>query len=176
MNISFELIIPPIILGILITMITGANVVMMDSTVENQSTYHLQTNANNTVLLISEEVRYLHRVETANGSSFEFVEKVTEASDSVDVKIFKDNEYLKVIRTPRGGSADTTAYFLRLDSLTFQETTHGTTSAPFLKVSVLTTSSNDEQINKNRSYKASAERSIYLKNLHASDIFYSTGS
>ncbi len=163
-------------MGILITMITGANVVMMDSTVENQSAYHLQTNANNTVLLVSEQIRYLQRVESANGSTLEFVEKVSEASDSVDVIIYKDNEYLKVARTPRGGSTDTTEYFLRLDSITFQETVHGTTSAPFLKVSVVTTSSSHEQLNENRNYKASAERSIYLKNLHASDIFYSSGS
>ncbi|GAB5409990.1 MAG: hypothetical protein BalsKO_23550 [Balneolaceae bacterium] len=176
MNINFEFIIPPVILGILITMITATNVVIMDSTVENQSTYYLQTNANNTVLLISEQIKHLQRIKSVNGSTLDFVEKISDTSDSTDVSIFKDGEYIKVAKTPRSGSTITTEYFLRNYTLNFEETVHGTSSAPFLKIKVITISSIAEQLDQERRYKASAERSIYLKNLHTSSIFNNTGS
>ena len=176
MNISLDLILPPVILGILITMIVSANILMMESSIENQSTHHLQATANNAVLIIQEEIKYLKRIESANGSLLEFVEKISDASDSVDVQIFKEDEYLKVIRTPQGGASNTQNYFLRLDDLIFEETVHGTTSAPFLRVTVISISSTSQQVNAETRYRASAERSIYLKNLHASGIFNEIGS
>ncbi len=176
MNVTYELIIPPVILGILITMVVSANVLLVNSTVENQSTYHVQTNANNAVMLVQEEVKYLQRIKTANGSVLEFVEKTSSTSDSTDVRIYKQNEYLIVERTPSGGSKTTEDYFLRLDSITFEETVHGTTSAPFLKVVVETVTTTSEQVDPDKQFKASAELSIYLKNLHVSGIFYTEGS
>ncbi|RNC84527.1 MAG: hypothetical protein ED557_05990 [Balneola sp.] len=176
MNVSYELIIPPVILGILIMMVVSSNVLLVNSSVENQSTYHIQSNANNAVMLIQEEIKYLQRIKTANGSVLEFVEKTSDTSDSTDVRIYKQNEYLIIERTPDGGSITTQDYFLRLNSITFEETVHGTTSAPFLKVVVETITSSSEQVDPDRQFKASAELSIYLKNLHVSGIFYTDGS
>lgn len=177
MNATLDLLIPPVILGILITMIASANMLMMESNVENRSTHHLQTTANNAVSIVQEEVKYLKRLDSANGSFLQFVEKVSSASDSVDVQIFKQGDYLQVVRTPQsGGSSSTQSYYLKLDSIDFQETVHGTASAPFLKVTAVTISSLAEQTDANKRYRATAERNIYLKNLHASEIFNSIGS
>ena len=177
MNATLDLLIPPVILGILITMIASANLLMMESNIENRATHHLQTTANNAVSIVQEEVKYLKRLESANGSFLEFVEKVSSTSDSVDVQIYKQDDYLKVVRTPQSGGASTTqSYYLKLESIDFEETVHGTASAPFLKVTAITISSLAEQTDDDKRYRATAQRNIYLKNLHATEIFNSIGS
>lgn len=177
MNATLDLLIPPVILGILITMIMSANILMMESNVENSSTHHLQSTANNAVSIVQEEVKYLKRLESANGSFLEFVEKISSTSDSVTVQIYRQDDYLKVTRTPQGGGSSTTqSYYLKLDSIDFEETVHGTASAPFLKVTAITVSSLGEQTRADKRFRATAQRNIYLKNLHASEIFNSIGS
>ncbi len=168
MNVSIDLIIPPVIFGILITMIVSVNVMMMESSIENGAIHRLQTSANNAVLVVQEETKYLKGVTSVGNGRLEFVEQLTEVSDTIYVQIYRDGEYLSVSRTATGRPIATEQYYLKLDSLGFQYAVHAATSTPFLEVTVVTASSASEQTNSDRQFKASAERSIYLKNLHIS--------
>tara|TARA_R110000868_G_scaffold259361_3_gene517211 strand:- start:41021 stop:41518 length:498 start_codon:yes stop_codon:yes gene_type:complete len=165
MNIISDLIIPPIIVGVLITMIIGTNMLLTNSTSEVLVTHQLQSTANNTIVIVKEEVRSLKRILTISNSTMSFVE-----SDLDTVYLSKNGEYLNTIRVPFGGGAPTNnSYFLRLDSLSFQTVGGGGLSPTFLRVTSLVKSSSNQQTFDKLQYKAVAQQDIYLTNLHLSN-------
>lgn len=159
MNISFDLIIPPIIMGILMTMIISSNRMMMESSVENQVTYQLQSTANNGILVVQEEVRSLNEILVVSDSTLNFVE-----TDFDTVMIVKQGEYLEVSRTPVGGVPTTQSYYLKLDSIDFQVSSAGAMAPTFLSVTAITKSS-PQQVGSGTPHKAVASRDLYLRNL-----------
>lgn len=172
MNVSVDLIVAPVIVGILLSMIVSLNRSMLTSRTEETVTQQLQIRANNAILVIEDEVKHLREIKSVSDSTLSFVEQTSSSAVPTDVVITKEGDNLKVTRTPSsGGSPTEQTYYLKLDSILFEETVHGTSSAPFLRVSVITKSDADERLVKTKGQKASAERQIYLKNLHIAEIF-----
>lgn len=172
MNASIDLIGSTLILGIIFTMVVGTNALLMDASVDSRTTQQLQVVANNAVKVVEQEVRYLSTITLAEDSTLIYEEKTSPTADIVDVTMAKNGNQLTVTRIPRNGSSSTSQdYYLKLRSITFEETVHGTSSAPFLGVSVITESGTDEQIKADEKYYGTASRNIYLKNLHVSELF-----
>ena len=138
MNVHFDLIASPIILGILFVMMVSTNIFMMKSGAESTVTQQLQGVANNALTVVENEIKYLSEVDVALDSTLLFVERTAPDADPYDVLITKNGDYLNVTRTPQSGGASTTqSYYLKLEDIRFEETQHGTSSAPFLTVTVM---------------------------------------
>lgn len=172
MNVSLDLVTSVLILGILVTIVFSTNMILMDGSVENRVTQQQQILANNGIQIIEEEVKYLIAIEFAEDSTLRFIEQASPISDSVLVEITKNGTDLNVTRSPFYSSSQTTQnYRLKLERIAFDEIVHGTGSAPFLRVEMLTVSSTDEQIDEDARFYGAASRDIYLKNLHINELF-----
>ena len=172
MNVSLDLVTSTIVMGILIVMVFSSNVLVMEASAESRVSQQLQTVANTAVSVLEEEVKYLVDVEIALDSTLVFIEKTSSTADSVRVMFTKNGDKLNVSRAPKaGGASTTTTYNMKLNEITFDETFHGTSSAPFLSVTVITVSRDEEEFGNNGTLYATASRDIYLKNLHVAELF-----
>lgn len=159
MNITLDIVLPPIIMAMLTGMILATNSLMIDSTVENRLTYELQNFANNSLEVVEYEVRGLQEVLQANGPDLHFVRYNQDS-----VHIYRAGRNLVVATDYNDGSVpDTTSYPAKLGDLDFTLSPSGI----MLNVSVTTESRPEQEVGDNAErYKGFAEKDVYLRNLH----------
>lgn len=157
-----DLLIPPVILAMLIGMIFSTNVLVMESSVENRVTFDLQSRANNTLLIVQEEVRGLRELLTVTDDTLQYI-----SFERDTVTITKQNRNMVLTRRSTDGTSPAEElYPISLGQLTFSLPGLSTGSSRILKVKVVTESlPEQEAVRRNFRYKAVAEREIYLRNL-----------
>jgi len=162
MNVHLDLILPPIIVGILIVIIITINTRMMESQVESRVTHEMQQFANASLLVLQEEIRDLESVIAITDSTLRYL-----SSTKDTVSIFRLNRDLLIRRRVfGGGSADTSLYPARLSSLRFTMLSLGTNGAGMLRVRVESRSTDAEQLaDSPTNFIAFAERDFFLRNL-----------
>ncbi len=171
MNVQMDIIIPPIILGVLILMIFAINAFILESSVDNRLQNEMQIHANMAVDVIQEEIRGLEVLLEEPDNSVVFR---TFRGDSVAIERMDSD--LRVIRR-YGHMAttviDTTVHALYLKDLQFSPQPAGVnwSLAHFITVSVRTESRSDDHVSFNEDQKvvgALSEKQIFFRNKVAS--------
>jgi hypothetical protein len=160
MNVQLEIILPPVILGILTLLIFSVNAFIMESSVENRLNNDVQTFAVSTIDVLHEEFRTLRDVHLpgVSDSTFSFIN-----ADSDTVFVRRDGNRM-VIRYGRvNGNPEEVHFPGRITELRFNAQ-----PGNFLRISV--SSESDIRQHARRSDRTEpvrgfAERSIYLRNL-----------
>jgi hypothetical protein len=162
MNVQLDLILPPIVLGILLMLIVSLNRMMMESQTGNRLYHEMQLFANTALLVLQEELRDVNEVVTINDSSLVYL---TPNLDTVSIR--RDHrDLLLIYNDAAGGLADTSRISARLANLTFNQFLLNGTGPMMLRVRVETESSVDQEIGGTLvRYRAFAERDFYLRNL-----------
>ena len=168
MGIQADIMIPPIIIGILIIMIFTVKSFILDTSIDNRLNNEVQSQATVSLDVIQEEVRGLKEFQSAPGASLRFVR-----ADSDTVMIDQVNRDLRIITAPGPisleTSADTTYHALNIANLqfsTYEDTDH-------LRVHVETESRPEQHArfreDKN-TVRAISEKKIFLRHIAAKRI------
>lgn len=164
MNVSFELIIPPVILGILTIMILNTNRVIITSSAENRITYELQNRVNLTLDILEAELRPANSDEMTISADSTNLTFVTINDDTVSIN--RDGRRMIISKTSLAGITDQQEYPVKLSDLTF----YRELSTPFLlNVRVISQSAVEEEAGTNENqarYTAVAEKEFYIRNPH----------
>lgn len=162
MSTYLDLLIPPVIVGILILTILALNTRMMESQIDTRLTNELQQYANAALSAVQEEVRELEDVVAITDTTFSYI---TAARDTV--RIFRQGRDMMIrTRSSAGGAADTTVYPARLTDLRFNTVLLGPGGPTLLRVRVESESIGAEQITASPSrQRAFAQRDFFLRNI-----------
>lgn len=162
MSAYLDLLIPPIIVGILILTILSLNTRMMESQIDARLTNEMQQYANAALSAIQEELREVDTIVSVTDTTFSYL---TAARDTV--RIFRLNRNLMLrARNAAGGAADTTVYPARLTDLRFNTVLLGPGGPTLLRVRVESESIGAEQLSNSPSrQRAFAQRDFYLRNI-----------
>lgn len=165
MGVQLDILIPPIILGLLITMILSINFFILETSVDNRLTNEVQMQSVVTLEVIEEEMRGLSSFAAEPNEALLFF---TFTGDSVSID--RDNRRLRIIRKNMATQqTDTTIYGLNLSDLQFsaQPDTIAFTFATFLRVNVETHSRPDQHArfrDNETPVRAFAEKEFFLRN------------
>ncbi len=162
MSAYLDLLIPPIIVGILILTILTLNNRMMESQIDSRLTNEMQQYANAALSAIQEELREVETVVSITDTTFSFLN-----ANRDTLRFFRqDRDMLLRFRSSAGGSADTTVYPARLTDLRFNTISLGPSGPTLLRVRVESESIAAEQVSVNPSrQRAFAQRDFYLRNI-----------
>lgn len=159
MNIQLDIILPPIIVGILIVIIIRVQSAMLDNQVESRLFYELQSKANSCMIIIQHEFRDVKAIIEITDSTFNYINV-----DSDTVHIYRNNQNLNILRiSSQDASVQSISHPLQLNQLeyTYVDPLNG-----ILRVSVETVSNVEDEVGtKTQRYRAFAEKEFYLKNL-----------
>lgn len=161
MNIQLDLVLPPIIVGVLLMLILSMNRMMMESQTSNRLSYHMQTMANTTVQVLNEELRDLWTTdETAlPDSALTYI-----SIDRDTVSIYKLDTDMIIRRVSfETGLADSVIYGLFLSDLRFSWANQ---ALGILRIRVEMESDEDMELSGTPvRFRAFAEKDYYLRNL-----------
>lgn len=167
MGIQFDLIIPPVIVGFIILALFSINTFMMETSVENRLSHEMQTFADNTVILLQDELRTLDSIESLTDSTISFA---TTKKDTI--KIYRQGRNLNITRTDAAtATTDTEEYPARLQSLKFtrknadNEEALNNANTAIIHFRAVTQSTPDQQVGEeSKRIRAYAEKQVYLRN------------
>lgn len=161
MNVQLDLILPPIIIGMLMLMIVGINQMMMESQTGNRLNYEMQNYANSTLLMLQEEFRDVADVVAISDSSLTYLN-----NDADTIRVFRSDRELLLLRTPVGGAVDTTRVRAFVADIRFTLFLLAVDGPTMLRVRIETESSPDMELGtatmRNRAF---AERDFFMRNL-----------
>lgn len=162
MSTYLDLLIPPIIVGILILTILSLNTRMMESQIDARLTNEMQQYANAALSAVQEEIREVESVIAVTDTTFSFL---TATRDTV--RIFRMGRDMMIrTRNVAGGSADTVVYPARLTNLRFNTVLLGPSGPTLLRVRAESESIGAEQLTSSPSrQRAFAQRDFYLRNI-----------
>lgn len=162
MSTYLDLLIPPVIVGILILTILALNTRMMESQIDTRLTNEMQQYANAALSAVQEEVRELEDVVAITDTTFTYI---TATRDTV--RIFRQGRNMMIrTRNAAGGAADTTMYPARLTDLRFNTILLGPSGPTLLRVRVESESIGAEQMTSSPSrQRAFAQRDFFLRNI-----------
>lgn len=159
MNIQLDLILPPILVGILIVLIIRIQSGMLSNQVESRLFYELQSKANSSILTLQQEFRNLDELVSVTDSTIRFL-----TIDRDTVQIFQTNKNLTISRINSiDASEEIQSIPLQLGSIRYSwvDPSNG-----IIRVSVETQSDPEDEVGvRERRYRAFAEKDFYLKNL-----------
>ncbi|MDR8392597.1 hypothetical protein NC796_15685 [Aliifodinibius sp. S!AR15-10] len=163
MNVTIDIVLPPVIVAMLMGIIITTNSLIVDSTVENRLTYELQYFANTSANIVQHEMRGLTDVIQASGPHLRYSK-----FNQDTVHIYQEGRDMKVATEYADGSPnDTTSYPAKLSNLEFTLEP----SEIMLQVRVVTESRPNQEVgNNSERYQGMAEKSIYLRNKHMSQL------
>jgi hypothetical protein len=162
MSTYLDLLIPPIIVGILILTILSLNTRMMESQIDTRLTNEMQQYANAAMSAIQEELREVDTVISLTDSTFSYLNATLDT-----VRIFRQGRDLMLrSRSSAGGAADTTMFPARLTSLRFNTVPLGPSGPTLLRVLVESESIGSEQMSGSPyRQRAFAQRDFFLRNI-----------
>jgi hypothetical protein len=161
MNVQLDLILPPIIVGMLILMIMGVNQMMMESQIGNRLNIDMQNFANSTMVMLQENLRDVQDVVAISDSTLTYT-----SATSDTVRIERENRDLLMIRRPVSGATDTLRFNSNLADIRFTLFLLAMDGPTMLRVRIETESAANMQISTaTNTYRAFAERDFYLRNL-----------
>jgi PAS domain-containing protein len=162
MNALQDMILPSVIIGMLLTLILGVQMMMVESSVENRVTQDLQGFADITVQVIQEEVRTLNSIEEITDSTL-----IYRDSNNHLVSISKAGRDLRVIRTLKGDTLSVNDHALRLSGLSFEMIGMHHVSDQIIRIRVITESTPDQEVgNRTHRHRAFSHKDIFLRNLN----------
>jgi hypothetical protein len=162
MSTFLDLLIPPIIVGILILTILSLNNRMMESQIDTRLTNEMQQYANAALSAIQEELREVETIVSLTDTTFRFLNA---SRDTVSISR-QGRDMLLRIRPSFGGIADTTVFPARLTNLQFNTILVGPSGTTLLRVRVESESIGTEQLAGTPSrQRAFAQRDFYLRNI-----------
>ncbi len=160
MGIQFDIVIPPIIAGVVIMLIFQVNSFMLSTSVDNRLGFEMQNFAEATADVIHTEVRLLKNFKLGGcqNSSCEFL-----STNGDSVAIFQDNNELIIRRKTPDAVITEQSYSSRLDSLNFIRDGSG----DMLTFLVITTSRAEQEVGPDdgQRVKGFAERIVFLRNI-----------
>jgi len=162
MSAYLDLLIPPIIVGILILTILSLNNRMMESQIDARLTNEMQQYANAALSALQEELREVETIVSLTDTTFSFLNASRDT-----VRIFRQGrDMLLRTRPSAGGVADTTLFPARLTNLQFSTILVGPSGPTLLRVRVESESIGTEQLAGSPSrQRAFAQRDFYLRNI-----------
>ena len=162
MSSYLELLLPPIVVGVLILMIVSLNHRMMESQVDARLTSEMQQYANAALSAIQEEVRSVQVLGTVSETEISFVSTANES-----VRIYRNGRDLLVMKQPLPqGAAKTTAYPARLSDIRFGIVEVDSSGPTLLRVYVESESTTGEKVASSPfRQRAYAQRDFYLRNI-----------
>lgn len=179
MGVQIDLIVPPLIVGLLIIVIFRLNAFIMETSVDNQLNNDMQTFAELTTTLLQEEVKMATDITRPGYSAFpdtvlEFTIDRPGLLNDETVWIQRSEKNLEVIRTNSStGSSDTLIYPSSLSLLEFKlerKPTDDPTKPPhYLNVKIQTESNPDHHASMrdlDKTVLGFSENEIYLRNIH----------
>jgi hypothetical protein len=170
MGVQIDLIIPPIIVGLLIILIFRVNAFMVESSIDNRLSNEVQEFADLTTTLIQEELRTLAAYDH-NSLPDSMLTFINTSGDSVFV--YQNNRNLAIVhRNADISLADTTVFPGRIKSLYFDTEQTVPPSPLFIRVQVETESNPESHArfrNNVNTVKAFSEKQIFLRNLAVSN-------
>lgn len=161
MNVQLDLILPPIVVGILLLLVLSLNTRMMESQVDNRLQADMQTFANSAMDAMQERFRDIEEITAISDSTLSF-RSIT--GDSVSVR--RAGRNLLLLTYPAGLSpADTQEVAARISRVQFT-TLFGANTPPRLRVRVESRSLAAEEVADSPTRQLGfAERDFYLRNL-----------
>lgn len=177
MGIQIDLIIPPVIVGLLVLVVFQLNAFIMETSIDNQLSNDMQTFAEVTSRIIQEEVKSAEEIERPFSASMSdsVLVFVSVTGDSITVQ--RNDKNLEIIRkssiTP--SVPDTTIYPSSISSLEFQlDRKPATETVPYyLNVRIETESEPDQHATvqgEAMPVRAFSENEIYLRNVHRNSL------
>ena len=159
MNIQLDLILPPIIVGILIVLIIRVQTSMMDNQVESRLFYELQSKANSCLLVIQQEIRDVKSIIEVTDLMLNYV-----SVDSDTIQIYRSGQNLTIHRISGvDATVESISHPLQLLNL---EYSWSDPANGILRISVETASNEEDEVGtKTQRYRAFAEKEFFLKNL-----------
>ncbi len=164
MNITLDLILPPILVAMLIGMVFASNALIMESTVESRINNNLQFTASELITVIQEEVRGMREFLDVQDDEFSFI---SFAEDTVTVR--QSDRDMIIERVSQDGTAQNPEIYAgRLWELNFETPGVASGAVPsLLRVTAVTESEEAEEARKRSTrIRAVAQRDIYLRSLH----------
>ncbi len=162
MSTYVDLLVPPVIVGILILAILSLNNRMIESQVDSRLTNEMQQYANAALSAIQEELREVETVISITDTTFSYLN-----ANRDTLRFFRqDRDMLLRFRSAAGGVADTTFFPARLTDLRFNTVSLGPSGPTLLRVRVESESVAAEQVSGSPyRQRAFAQRDFYLRNI-----------
>lgn len=166
MAVQMDLIIPPVIVGLLIMAIFGVNSFILESSVDTRLQNDMQTFAETSTKILQEEVRgAVDILRPSSASTADSVLRFVHFTGDT-IRIQRAGQSIAVIR--EGSAADTISYPLSLSAIQFDLEPNGMN--PFyLNIQLQTESNPGHHIRSGKnvqSVSAFSETEIYLRNIH----------
>lgn len=188
MGVQIDLIIPPVIVGLLIILIFNVNSFILETSVDNRLANDMQTFADVSVDIVQEEMRGLVSVNTSesilltvldednepvpvSNNYTKFVYTVQQGTKQDEVTIWAENGVLKIKREGDITPSEETAVYPAYIKDFVIEYDPNPTLPPFLRVKVTTESRPEHHArvsskkNDDTVVRAFAEKQIYLRNI-----------
>lgn len=158
-----DMIIPSVIVGMLLTLILGVQMMMVESSVENRVTQELQGFADYTVQVVQQETRLMNELIAIGDSTITF-----RSTNGNITTLLKDGSELRSIRlNAANDTLSNISSALRIGTINFQTLAVGPFDNAILRVTVVTESTPDQEVgNRQHRHRATAQRDIYLRNMH----------
>lgn len=163
MGVQFDLIIPPVIVGFIILTLFSIHSFMMETSVDNRLSAEMQSFADNTTILLQNELRTLESITSLTDSTIRFV---TTRKDTVH--IYRQGRKLIITRTAAATSVtNTDEYAARLKSLTFNGKQQIKNVPSLLHFQVITESRAEQHVGgaNDNTVRAYAEKQVFLRNV-----------
>lgn len=164
--VQLDLIIPPVIVGLLIIMIFRVNAFMLETSVDTRLQTDVQMFADLAVDILQEETRTLNQIMEISGDSTS-IRFVNIARDTISIK--QVERALEIVHTDFNTAAkDTTNYASNLSNIRFSLETNDELVTLFLRIKVETESAPGQQAlfrKEKEPMKAFAEKRLYLRNI-----------
>jgi hypothetical protein len=164
MAIQFDLIIPPVIVGILTIILFNIHSFMMETSVDNRLNNDMQTFADLATTTLQEELRMIDQIVEFNPDNLRFV---TTNRDTVGIR--RINRYIEITRFDAATAGrDTLIVSANLSNLNFQLEPVGSPTPSFLRVQVETESRPEHHAslrNTDKTVRAFSERRLFLRNV-----------
>jgi hypothetical protein len=178
MGVQIDLIIPPVIVGLLIIVVFQLNSFIMETSIDNRLTNDMQTFADVTSRVIQEEVKMANQIITpADPATPDSILKfVSVTTDTITVQ--RTGRVLEIISKSSVSPSvpDTIVYPLSLSSLIFdlERKPSGEPIPYYLNIEIETESDPDHHATVRgevETVRAFAENEIYLRNIHRNSVF-----
>ncbi|MAO63468.1 MAG: hypothetical protein CL666_00560 [Balneola sp.] len=154
MNVQFDLIIPPVIFGFIIIIVLRINSFMMETSVDNQLNYQMQTIADASIILLQDVLRPAVEVDVVTPNRLRFVTTKCE-----EFEIYQQGR--KLLIRQNSPVVNTDEYTGNLDSL------HFIRDGSRLRMQVFMESRAEQEAGEDdgNRVRAYAEKQIFMRNI-----------
>lgn len=163
MGVQLDLIIPPIIVGMLIIIIFRVNAFVMETSIDNRLNNDMQNFAEVTAVVIEDQLRSVNFIVGFDTSRVRYVN-----FDQDTITIQRNKKNLEVISADLSGTVDTLIYPSSMSDLHFKMEPDTVASPMFIRFKVETESNPEDHMQMRKEVtevRGFAERRVFLRNV-----------